>query len=415
MHILIIGGGAIGLCSAYYLRRAGHRVTILDDQPQNAQEGCSYGNAGMIVPSHFVPLANPSVIRQGIRWLFRSDSPLYIRPGMKMDLAAWLWHFMRAAKDSRVEDAMPILRDLGVGSRQLFDHLGQDLGVYLGAGGLSMLYKTSKYEKEERETAEQAEKLGIPTQILSAGEAQEMEPNMPLNIMGGVHYPMDAHIEPGEFMHALKENVKVHGVKIFHSTTVNNIERKKKSKSITSIQTNKGEFTADGYVLAAGAWSAKLAKKLSLSLPLQAGKGYSMSLNQPKDQLNIPSILCEAKVAITPMGETIRFAGTMEIGGTNLNVNSKRVQGIINSIPEFMPNVKTDLLEKSPVWAGLRPCSPDGLPYIGTTKKADNLIVATGHAMMGISLAPITGKIISEIVSGETPSVDLKLLSPDRY
>lgn len=415
MHILIIGGGAIGLCSAYYLRKAGHIVTILDDQPQNAEEGCSYGNAGMIVPSHFMPLATPSVIGQGIRWLFRSDSPLYIRPSMKLDLALWLLHFMRAAKTSKVEQAMPVLRDLGMGSRELFNRLTQDLGIDLGARGLSMLYRTPKYEKEELATAEEANKLGIPVKVLKASEIQEMEPNMPLDILGGVHYPMDAHIEPGHFMHALRENVKAHGAKIFYNTTVNHIERKKKSKSISSVQTSKGEFTADGYVLAAGAWSSKLARKLSLSLPLQAGKGYSMTLNQPKYQLKVPAILCEAKVAITPMGETLRFAGTMEIGGTNLNVDLKRVKGIIKSIPDYMPKVKMDWLENLPVWAGLRPCSPDGLPYLGTTQKADNLIVAAGHAMMGISLSPITGKIVSEIVSGEDHSVDLTLLSPDRY
>ena len=416
MHILVIGGGVIGLCSAYYLRKAGHRVTILDDQSEQAVESCSFGNAGMIVPSHIIPLAAPGVIAQGLRWMFRSDSPFYIRPRLSPALIGWLLRFMRAANKKQLQKAAPVLRDLGLGSRKLFDALAADLGIELRGKGLNMLYKTPKYEKEEKVAAEFAEKLGIPARILTQEETQAMEPDMPLDILGAVHYPMDAHLHPVHLMQALRANLKADGVKIYYNSRVNKILYKR--KTIVGVQTHRREFSAEAYLLAAGSWSAKFARQVSLNLPLQAGKGYSLTINKSEHQLTIPSIFCEAKVAITPMGDSLRFAGTLEIGGLKLRLSPNRVAAMVTSIPQYLPQIDSSIFEQTPAWAGLRPCSPDGLPYIGISRKADNLAVATGHAMMGISLAPITGKLISEIVSGDEPSIyadSLAMLSPDRY
>ena len=178
---------------------------------------------------------------------------------------------------------------------------------------------------------------------------------------------------------------------------------------------SRGEFAADEFILCGGSWSPVLARELGLKIPIQAGKGYSLTLTQPRELPQLCSIFTEARVAVTPMGASLRFGGTMEIAGLNEDINPVRVQGIIKSVPKYFPKFTPEDFDGIQPWRGLRPCSPDGLPYLGRTAKFSNLILATGHAMMGMSLSPITGQLVSEIVSGEKPSFDLNLLSPDRF
>jgi D-amino-acid dehydrogenase len=187
------------------------------------------------------------------------------------------------------------------------------------------------------------------------------------------------------------------------------------SKRVTEILTTNGDFSADEYVLAGGSWSPHLARRLGLHIPMQAGKGYSLTLVHPRELPQICSIFTEARVAVTPMGGSLRVGGTMEMSGLNEDINPARVQGIVKSVPEYYPKFSVEDFAGIKPWCGLRPCSPDGLPYLGRTAKFENLTLATGHAMMGLSLAPVTGKLVAEIVSGEKPSRDLMLLNPDRY
>jgi D-amino-acid dehydrogenase len=175
------------------------------------------------------------------------------------------------------------------------------------------------------------------------------------------------------------------------------------------------EIEADEWVLCGGSWSPVTASKLKLSLPMQAGKGYSLTMAKTAKSPSIPAILGEARVAVTPMGDSLRFAGTMEVAGLNTDVNPSRVRGILKSIPKYYPEFSASDFEGIQPWVGLRPCSPDGLPYVGRTQRYDNLCIATGHAMMGLSLGPITGQLISQTVSGEKPALMSALLDPDRY
>jgi D-amino-acid dehydrogenase len=188
-----------------------------------------------------------------------------------------------------------------------------------------------------------------------------------------------------------------------------------KGVRVLAAKTDKGEVAADEFIIAGGSWSPGLVQDLGLRLPIQAGKGYSVTLPHPRHKPELCSILVEARVAVTPMGETLRFGGTMEIAGLDETINALRVQGILEAIPRYFPDYGLDDLRDLPVWHGLRPCSPDGLPYIGRFRRWNNLTAATGHAMMGVSLAPITGKVVAEIVSGEPPSLPIDLLSPERF
>ena len=182
-----------------------------------------------------------------------------------------------------------------------------------------------------------------------------------------------------------------------------------------AVRTSQGDFAADEYVLCGGAWSPVVARDLQLNLPMQAGKGYSLTVPHPRQCPQICSIFTEARLAVTPIAGTLRFAGTMEIAGLNEDINPLRVQGIIKSVPKYYPDFTPDDFRDLPVWRGLRPCSPDGLPYVGRPARYSNLGIATGHAMMGLSLGPITGKLMAEILSGEKPSIGIGLLNPDRY
>jgi D-amino-acid dehydrogenase len=181
------------------------------------------------------------------------------------------------------------------------------------------------------------------------------------------------------------------------------------------MRTTRGEITADEFVLAGGAWSPPLVADLGLRLPMQAGKGYSVTVPQPIEQPRICSIFTEARVAATPMGGALRFGGTMEIAGMDERINPRRIAGILRAVPQYFPRFRTEHFEGLQPWCGLRPCSPDGMPYLGRTRAAANLVVATGHAMMGLSLAPATGEIVGQIIDHEPRRFDLRLLNVDRF
>lgn len=418
--ILIIGGGVVGLCTAYYATQKGHRVTVVERGAPD-HDGCSLGNAGLIVPSHFVPLAAPGMVSLGLRMMFNPESPFYVRPRLDADLLRWGWKFCRAANADHVQRAAPLLRDLTLASRSCFAELAQqwDNDFGLVQKGSLMLCKSEHALAEEAKTAERARALDIPAEVLTAEQVAQREPNVRMDIAGGVYFPLDCHLNPPQLMGRLTRALAESGATFCWSTEVTGWrigrERTLGRSSIEAVQTNRGELTADEYVLAAGAWSPHIVRGLGINLPLQAGKGYSLTLPHPKQKPNMPCILTEARVAVTPMGEALRFGGTMEIAGMDTSINPARVRGILKSVPKYFPDFSPDDFRDVPAWCGLRPCSPDGLPYVGRFKRFANLSVATGHAMLGVSLGPITGKLIAEVLSEEQPSIGLEMLSPERY
>lgn len=415
-QVIIIGSGIIGLYSAYYLHKKGHKVTIIERT--DGADGCSYGNAGMIVPSHFIPLAVPGMIEKGIRWMFNSESPFYVKPRLNWDLISWGLKFYKAANPKQVEKAMPALRDISLLGKKLYQDFAKDEknDFSFEEKGLMMLCKTEHNFHEEAEVAETANKLGIEARVLDLSALHQLEPEVKPDVAGAVYYPGDSHLYPNALVRKLKDLLQKQGVEFLYNTEV--VDFESENGTIKSIKTQPGKTIAvEELIIATGSWSQTLAKQLNINLPMQAGKGYSTTLEQQKGKkLNIPSILLEARVAITPMADNlIRFGGTMEIGGINQNINMNRVRGIIKAVPEFFPDYPIEIPKQEKVWSGLRPCSPDGLPYIGRTKKYKNLIIASGHAMMGLSLAPGTGKLVQEIVDNEKTSIDISLYKPERY
>lgn len=417
--ILIIGAGVIGLSTAYYCARRGHRVLVLDRNPAQ-RDGCSYGNAGMVTPSHFVPLAAPGIVGTALKWMWNPESPLYIKPRLNWELAAWGWKFMRAATVKHMNQSAPLLRDLSFASRTCFEELAAKTNNDFGLveKGLVMLCRTQQSLDHEASFARQSNELGVPAKVLDTQQLAQLDPNVTMSVAGGVYFPKDCHLTPARFMHTLEQLCLQAGVR-FQWQAEATFWPGPSNGRIESVRCHgpagKTEHAADELILCGGSWSPNVTRELGLKMPMQAGKGYSLTLPHPRELPQICSIFTEARVAATPMGQTLRFGGTMEIAGLNEDINPVRVQGIIKSVPQYYPNFSTRDFEGIQPWRGLRPCSPDGLPYVGRTAKFKNLSVATGHAMMGLSLGPITGKLISEVLSDEKPSIDIQLLNPDRY
>ena len=412
-HIHIIGGGIIGLTSAWYLLDAGHEVTIVDKG--DLSDGTSHGNAGMIVPSHFVPMAAPGVISQGVKWMFDSSSPFYIKPRLNLDLVQWLWKFYRSCNTAHVERCMPVLYEFNEWSKGLYKSFSKDVkfSFCFEEKGLMMLYKTKHQEQEEIEMAHRANQLNISAEILTVDALKLLEPEIELDVMGGVYFAGDAHLYPNKFIKQLQRQLQARGAEFITNTEV--IDFGITNKMVTSlILSNDKSIYVEEVVLSGGSWTSILLKKVGLKIYLQDGKGYSFTIKNSNVKPNIPTILTEAKVAVTPMGNDLRIGGTLELGGLSSKVNRNRLNGIVDSLPKYFPQLQLNRNDVKKVWAGYRPCTADGMPYIGRSSVLSNLIVATGHGMMGMSMGPATGKLVSELVDKSPTTIDLSLFSLER-
>lgn len=412
-EVIVIGGGIIGVCSALYLSEQGHRVTLIDRGDLN--HGCSFGNAGMIVPSHVIPLAAPGMISQGMKWMLDAKSPFYVKPRISKELLSWGLKFRKAASQEHVDKSTVRLRDLSLLSKTLYRELAKECAdFHYDEKGLLMLFQTEGQAEEEIKAGELAKSLGLEVDFLSKAEVDGLETGTSVNAIGGVYYKSDAHLHPSKLMAYLIQRLVRKGVTIFQRTEVQEVV--KVNGAVTGVRTSSGLIAGDEFVFAGGAWSPQLTKQLNIRLPLLPGKGYSFTLSGRLERPKIPSILCEGKVAVTPMGTDLRFGGTMEITHVQDNaINRRRVEGIVTTIQSFYPSLSIEMPRSEDTWYGFRPCSPDGMPYIGRLSGLSNVIVATGHAMMGLSLGPATGFLVNELVSGRQINLDMAGFHPERY
>ena len=433
MKATIIGGGIIGLSAAWYLHEAGWQVTVLERG--DLRDNCSFGNMGYLSPSHFVPLAAPGMVEKGIAWMFNAKSPFYVRPSLSPALFRWGWRFMRSSTAAHVARSARPLVDLLLLSRDLFARWADagDMDFQMERKGCIMFYKTSRTEHEELDNARMAEKLGLEVELLDAESARAIEPDLQPDVRGGVWFKDDAHLYPNALMQQLPALLEKRGVRIVRQAEVTGFE--KKNGKITGVRYQSGQGAEqegvaeqDLVVLAAGSWSPKIAGMAGESMLLMPGKGYSTTLDQPVKTLRHPCILLEAKVALTPWAGRLRIGSTMEIGAVNDRILFPRVKGLLEAVPRYLPgyqddpqfqkltdwaDLKNNLREK--IWFGFRPVSADGMPYIGFAKNTPNLIIATGHAMLGLSLGAGTGKVVAELASGQATSVPMEAFDPGRF
>ncbi|MBI3138684.1 MAG: FAD-binding oxidoreductase [Sphingobacteriales bacterium] len=413
--VIIIGGGIIGLSSALYLRKSGWDVTVIDKG--DFLNNCSYGNAGYICPSHFIPLATPGIVKQGLKWMWNPKSPFYVQPRLDFNLVSWGLKFMRSANPKQVEAAAVPLRDIALLSKKEYEEWTRVPGLYFAyeQKGLIELFQTQEAADHAVHTLEKAHRLGLhDTVILSKEELDQLEPHTKINAIGALFFKGDAHCYPNKLMQQLRVHLAQAGVQLVKNTEVTGFETG--GGRIKKIIAGDQSFEAGEIVLATGSWSRQTAKLLGLKIPMMPGRGYSVTLENSPYKLNYPSILVEGRVALTPMdGNKIRFGGTMEITSHKTPPRMNRVQGILDAVKRYYPEFEVPLPAKENTWYGYRPCSADGLPYIGRVKKYNNLTVATGHSMLGLSLGAGTGKLVNELVNRVPPGMDLQPFSVERF
>jgi D-amino-acid dehydrogenase len=414
MKAIVIGGGIIGLSTAYYLNQAGWEVTVIDKG--DFFNNCSYGNAGYVCPSHFIPMATPGIVQQGLKWMLNSQSPFYVQPRLNRALIDWGWKFMRSATVEKVEAAALPLKDIAVLSQLEYEAWTRVPGLDFSYEhkGLLEIFQTEKSAEHARHTVEKAHELGLDAVLLSYEELKKMEPGTKINGIGAIFFKCDAHLYPNKLMNGLIKLLQSRGVQLLPNEEMIDVE--KNQGSITKVITNKTAHDADVFIMATGSWSREAASLLNINLPLVPGRGYSVTLENSPYNIIHPAILVEGRVAITPMdGNKIRFGGTMEITSTQTPPRMKRVQGILNAVKRFFPEFDVPMPAPDKIWFGYRPCSADGLPYIGRAKNWKNVVLATGHSMLGLSLGAGTGKLVSEIINGQTTSMDITPFTVERF
>jgi len=413
-QIIVIGGGIVGLSCAYYLRQAGNEVTALDQG--DFLDNCSYGNAGYVCPSHFVPLASPGKVRQGIKWMFNAQSPFYIQPALNRDLIDWGIKFVRSSNAKHAERSAIPLRDIALLSQNEYRTWNSlpEFNFTLEQKGLLEIFRTEAAKHHAEQIVQLGQKLELDAELLEKNQLQQLESGTAIDALGAIYFKCDSHLYPNKLMQNLREVLSQQGVRLLPHQKVTQFERLQ--GKIHRVITEKEEFVADQVVLATGSWSKKMAALADTSIPLMPGRGYSVTVENSNFHLNHPAILMERSVALTPMeAKTMRFGGTMEVVPVGTPPRYRRVQGIVDAVNEYFPEAHLQMPATDKIWYGYRPCSADGLPYIGRTKKCSNLLIATGHSMLGLSLGAGTGKVVAELATEQTPSIDMKPFAVERF
>ncbi len=407
-HTIVVGAGVIGVATAYFLAQRGQRVTLLDQG--DVCSGCSQGNAGQITPGH-LPLTQPGTLWRNLKWVCKPTSPLFIPPRFDVKLLRWLWRFQRACNHQHLRSATEVLCQLGAKSSRLFEQLAEQLDFrYQRQGRLEICRSSSSLDAVCRE-AELLKACGFEARRMSAGEVADFEPAVSGEVAGAVYFPDSGFCDPHQFVLALAKAAERLGVTFYANTLVEDL--RVENDRVTAIVTEEDELSADSVVLACGSWTPKLARRLGLRLPIEPGKGYHLDLGRPACCPRIPLVLVEERVFVTPLGDRLRLAGTMELSGFNLIERAARIEMLALAARRYFAGAEQAEVQSH--WCHLRPMTPDGLPVIGQTRKIKNAYIGAGHGMLGITQGPITGQILSDWIVDGQPSFDLSPLSPERF
>jgi D-amino-acid dehydrogenase len=409
---LIIGGGSIGLNCAYYLLKSGRKVTILESK--EIAKGSSSGNAGQIVPSHIIPLAAPGIIDTAFKWMLDpQNSPFGMKISLDPKYILWLLQFAASCSEANVQRAIPPLNALGQLSTKNFAGLiaQEKFECSYQEQGVLFLYKDAQAFESGRDEGEVMQKYGIPIEALDRIAVRKLEPIVHEDVIGGIHMTGDSNLNPALFLKLLGERVRKMGAEIYENRPVTGFDVA--DGKVCAVKTGAGDFEVNEVILAAGAWTPVVARDLRLNIPVQPARGYSLTMSATKNMPQRALLLGERRVAVTPMGDLLRFTGRLELSDLDTAVNPKRIAGIERAVREYIQlDEKLDIKE---TWAGLRPTTPDGMPIIGRSSRYKNLVIATGHAMLGLALGPGTGQVVAELVNGKETAFNLSPLRAERF
>lgn len=409
--VAVVGAGVVGLCIAYELARSQREVLIVDRGP--AAEGNSAGIAGHIVPSHVLPLAAPGVIRSAAAGILHRTGPVTLRWRWRPDYLAWILAFARNCRESTARAAVPTLERLGRLSAELAEEwiVEENIECSYRRGGLLDVYFDRRAFAAAQAKARLIDQFGVTVEIVGPARVFEFEPTLSSAAVGGIFFPGDSNLNPRQFLGGLLAATLERGVTVSSWTEVLGIRTS--GRAVKTLITSRGDIEVDHVVVAAGAWSSSVAAMLGEKLPVQPGKGYSITVQRPEQGPRQAMLLGEKHVAVAPMEDRIRFSGWFELGRYDRTPSLQRLSQIEATVRSALSiDAELKVLER---WAGLRPTTPDGLPIVGPAPSWDNVTYATGHAMLGLSLGPATGRIVSQLVCGERPDLDLALCSPARF
>jgi D-amino-acid dehydrogenase len=414
IEILVVGGGPVGACAALSLARAGAAVTLMEKEADVCPPTSgAHANCGLLVPSDVAPLATPGALGRGLRWLLDSSSPFYVAPRPSAALLRWLWLFRGAATPAKARAAAPVLRELHVESAKLHDELAAEHGDrwLFHHDGIVQAYEAPAAMAEAAAEADVARGLGVRADVLTAAAVHARFPGMKGTVAGGISFPEDGHLDPLLFTRAVAGLAEAAGAHVLRGTEA--ISLQPSGGSAVSVATTRGEIVASQVVLAAGAWTPALTRGLGLALPIEPAKGYSVDIDRPTGFPELPLYLGDAHCVLTPLGDGLRLGSTLELAGWDMTIRRKRVASLRRAGERVM-GIPADGPVRQ-IWRGPRPVTPDGLPVIGRVPRRENVILATGHCMLGLSLGPVTGRLVAELAGGAAPSLDLSPLSAARF
>jgi len=419
MKIIVIGSGLMGVATAYYLSEQGHEVIVVDRQSGPAQE-TSFANAGVLHPSQASPWNHPGITWQILKWMGKENSPFLLRPSALPSLLSWGLTFLNHAKPENFQANLRVNTALANYNIECVEELQKNHPFGYSAkrlGSMKVLENNQDLENAKEQIA-LFQAMGIECQVLNQAEVFSKEPALVENgskLVGGIFYPKDQTGDAHQFCLKLVELIKRKQVQFIYDLNVD--EFSLANNKITGIKTNKGDYSADAYVLAAGSYSPLLVKSLKLKLPIRPIKGYSITLDMDNWKLKpkMPVIDEEAHVAITPLGDRLRAAGTAELNGYNLEINAQRIRLVLQQVIARYPEAATNI-EDADInpWTGLRPTTADGVPIMGETP-IKNLYLNTGHGHLGWSLAMGSGKIVTDIITDSVPDINAEPYALARF
>ena len=404
-HVIVIGGGVIGASSAYFLRQAGYRVTLIDKNTLGSE--CSHGNCGLICPSDALPLASPGAVSSTLKTLFKRHNPLYIKPRFSPRLWLWLVKFALRCNQRHMLQAAEARMPLLESSLHLYQRLieREQIECEWQKNGLLYVYKDQAAMDSYQATDDFLTKhFSLPARRFDTCALSELEPVVAEDVAGGWYYEEDAHLRPDRLMSEWKRVLQNYDVDVREGTEV--FKFKRKGIKATGVLTRDGVIEADKFVLAVGAISPQWEKEIGADLPIQPGKGYSLTYPKPQYSPRIPMIFPQHRVVMTPMLSGYRLGSTMEFSGYDTSINRRRIELLKKGAEPYLREPYGDYVEEE--WYGWRPMIYHGIPIIDTSPRMDNVLVATGHNMLGLSMGPATGKLVSELVAGEPTHVSAK-------
>ncbi len=410
-EILILGAGVIGLSCAYFLARDGHEVTLLDQGAPGC--GSSHGNCGTITPSHAPPLAKPGMVRQALRWMLSSDAPFYVRPRIDPELWRWLGSFAQRCNWDDFERGLHDKARILKASRQLMAQLiaQEQIECEFEARGHLTVFRDPAALAGFEWWPKALREVDIEVNALDGNQLRAREPALRPEVIGGYDTPGDAQLRPDLYVAGLARVLTAKKVRILGNTRA--IGFRRDGERIAAVQTEQGEFAGKHVILALGAWSPLLGRQLGLRLPIQPGKGYSVTTSAPALPPRVPIVCRERSVAITPWRDSYRVGSTMEFSGYDDSLNRRRIEAMVASASAYL--IEPMGSTRTEEWFGWRPMSVDDLPIIGAAPGLKDFWIATGHGMLGMSMSASTGELIADLVHGRKPQIDPAPYAASRF